>query len=481
MKILPRHIFVIALFILIFTATVRPVADPDFWWHLQTGKLILETGVIPHTDPFSYSVNGQAWITHEWLTETVMYLLYGKLGIVPLIVFFSLVITTAYLFAYLNTTVSAKPYIAGFVLVICAVASAPLWGVRPQMISLLFTSVFLYLLDQYEKRQKIGLLVPLPLLTALWVNLHGGFIIGIGIIGVHLLGSLIKILFSGQGKARPNGQTWIPVFALAGAIVVSLLAALLNPNHYKILVYPFQTLFDPAMQQYLVEWYSPDFHNIIWVPFAILILAMIGIGMTGKGKISISRMLLVIVFGFAAFRSVRHIPLFAIAAAPVLAEQISQLFNFPVTNKTSNRVFQSVGVGIVLALAFFAGIAIHQLPEQQRIREGDTFPKLAAEWLLRNQPEGKLFNSYNWGGYLIWSLYPDYPVFIDGRADVYGTDFINRYAKIYQTRSGWEVELQKTGAQLVLSEKDSLLSQSLRQSNKWKIIYEDDLSVIFQE
>lgn len=481
MKILPRHIFVIALFILIFTATLRPVGDPDFWWHLRTGGLIVDTGIIPHADPFSYSASDQEWITHEWLSETVMYAIYDKMGMIPLIIFFSLIITAAYVFTYLRTSGAAKPYIAGFVLVISAVASAPLWGVRPQMISLLLTSIFLYLLDQYERKQKIGFLIPLPPLTILWVNLHGGFIIGIGIIGVYLLGFLARILFPGKDKAKADIRDWKPALILTGVIVLCLLASLINPNHYKILVYPFQTLFDPAMQQYLVEWYSPDFHNIIWVPFAVLVLALIAAGMAGKGQVSISSALLVIFFGFAAFRSVRHIPLFAIAAAPVLAGQIGQIIKMPKSSQTGSKVFQGLNIAIVLLLAAFAGMTISQLPEKQQVKEADTFPKQAVEWLLKNRPEGNLFNSYTWGGYLIWSLYPDCPVFIDGRADVYGADFINRYATIHQAKSGWEAELEKTGAQLVLIEKNSILAQALSQSGKWDILYKDDLSVIFQE
>lgn len=481
MKILPRHIFVIALFILIFIATLRPAGDPDFWWHLRTGELILDTGAIPHADPFSYTASGQEWITHEWLSETVMYLLYDRLGMIPLIIFFSLIITAAYGFAYLRTRDQAKPYVAGFVLVVSAVASAPLWGVRPQMISLLLTSVFLYLLDCYEKNQKIAFLVPLPLLSMLWVNLHGGFIIGIGIVGVYWLGFMAKILFRGKGKAKGDPRAWKPVLTLAAVVVLCLLASLINPNHYKILVYPFQTLFDPAMQQYLVEWYSPDFHNIIWVPFAVLVLALVAAGMTGKSQVSISSALLVIIFGFAAFRSVRHIPLFAITAAPVLAGQIAEIFKIPKSNNTGSNVSRGMNIGIVLLLAAYTALIVHQLPEKQQVKEAETFPKLAAQWLLKNQPQGNLFNSYTWGGYLIWSLYPDYPVFIDGRADVYGADFINRYATIHQAKSGWEEELDKTGAQLVLIEKDSILAQALRQLDKWDILYEDDLSVIFQE
>jgi len=480
MKILPRHVFLLVLLGGIFIAASRPIGDPDFWWHLQTGKQIVESGTIPHADLFSSSVMGKEWITHEWLTEIIVYLLYNKLGMVPLIVFFSAIITAAFYFAFLRAPDLSRPYIAGFVVFVGAVASAPLWGIRPQMISLLLTSIFLYLLDDYEKNRKVKSLIALPLIMILWVNLHGGFILGIGIIGIYLGGNLLTLLATMIRKGVPPLNAWNPILYLAGTAFLCVITALVNPNTYKILVYPFQTLFDPAMQQYIVEWFSPDFHNPIWLPFGFLVLALIGFGMAGKGSISITRILLVLVATYAAFRSVRHIPLFAITAAPILADLIARFIKLPAGSETGKPLFRWLNALLILAVLISAGVVISSLPKKQLEKEAETFPTGAADWLLENQPEGKLFNSYTWGGYLIWRLYPDYPVYIDGRADVYGAEFINDFVSIYSVENGWEQALDATGAGLVLVEDDCRLAKALQQSSEWHKVYQDDLSVIFQ-
>lgn len=481
MKILPRHVFLIVLLGGIFIAAARPVGDPDFWWHLQTGKQIIETGAIPHADLFSSSMTGKEWITHEWLTETIIYLIYEKLGMIPLIVFFSVLITSAFYFAFLRSAEFSRPYIAGFVVFVSAVASAPLWGIRPQMISMLLTSIFLWLLDNYEKNRKVQSLIALPLIMVLWVNLHGGFIIGIGIIGLYLGGNLLTLLWRIKRNGIPDRESWHPVFYLSGTVILCVIAALINPNTYKILIYPFQTLSDPAMQQLIVEWFSPDFHNLIWLPFGVLVLALIGFGLAGKSSVSITRILLAVVATYAAFRSVRHIPLFAIAAAPILADMIAPFVKLPAGKEVGKPRFHWLNAVLILVVLISAGVAISRLPQEQMKKESETFPTGAVSWLLENQPEGKLFNSYTWGGYLIWKLYPDYPVYIDGRADVYGAEFLHQFAAIYSVKDDWEDALDATGTDLVLVEDDCRLAKELQQSTQWHKVYQDDLSVIFQK
>ncbi len=465
----------------IFIAALRPAGDPDLWWHLQTGKQIIETGTIPHADLYSSTMIGKEWIAHEWLTESILYLIYEKLGMIPLISLFSAVITAAFYFAFLRAGEASRPYIAGFVVFIGAVASAPLWGIRPQMISLLLTSIFLFLLDNYEKDRKVKWLIAMPLIMVLWVNLHGGFIIGIGIIGIYLAGNLLTLLAGTKKGEVKRKESWSPSFSLFGTVILCTLAALINPNSYKILIYPFQTISDPAMQELIVEWFSPDFHNLIWLPFGLLVLSLIGFGSAGKKSVSLTRILLVVVATFAAFRSVRHIPLFAIASAPILADLIATSIKVNAGKEAGKPLFRWLNTVLILAVFVGAGVVLSRLPQEQSKKEFETFPAGAVTWLLENRPAGRLFNSYTWGGYLIWKLYPDYPVYIDGRADVYGAEFFSHFASIYSAEDGWEQALDATGADLVLVEDDCRLARELTQSSQWQVVYQDDLSIIFRK
>jgi hypothetical protein len=116
---------------------------------------------------------------------------------------------------------------------------------------------------------------------------------------------------------------------------------------------------------------------------------------------------------------------------------------------------------------------------EQSASESENFPKAAVDWLLENKSQGNLFNSYGWGGYLIWKTYPEYRVYIDGRADVYGDKFIFDYMTIYHAEPGWEGKLNSQGVKTILIESNAPLAYVLSQSTTWRIGFQDKTSTIF--
>jgi hypothetical protein len=480
MRLTIRQLFIILLFIGLFIMAIRPIADPDFWWHLRTGELISQTHTIPHSDPFSFTNNGKAWIAHEWLSELFFYILYKIGGFATLIIFFSLIITSAFFFCYLRFPADTRPYIAGFVLLLGAITTAPTWGVRPQMISLLITSVFLFLLDRYKSENKLKYIVPLPLIALVWVNLHAGYFLGLAIIGLYVIGGLIEILIGEfSHKAGSTQPTLKSLIALSIVLGTCFLAALVNPNGLRIITYPFQTLVSPSMQKLIQEWFSPDFHLLQWQPLAWIFLLMIGIGMMGKKSISITKILLVLILGYAALRSMRNIPLFAIAAVPVLAEQVGSIVKFHAMSQLPGRLFRWIGLFLIVLALLVSGLRFIQVVSQQPDTEASSFPKAAVDWIQANNPPSNIFNTYGWGGYLIWRLYPSYKVFIDGRADVYGDEFIFNFISLQNAETGWDGKLDDQHINTILIEPDVPLAKVLRLSPKWKIAYEDKTSIIF--
>ncbi len=480
MRLTIRQVFFSLLFLGLFLLTLRPIADPDFWWHLRTGQLIVQTDAIPHADPFSFTNSGKPWVAHEWLSELFMYGLY-RLGSYGLLIFvFSLVISGAFLLAYLRSPEESRPYVAGFTLLLGAIATAPTWGVRPQMISLFITSLFLYLLDRYQTEGKLKFILPLPLITLGWVNLHAGYFLGLVIVAIYIGGSLLDLLKAELQKTEsPDAPTLKSILILCAVLGASILATLANPNGFHILLYPFQTLTSQAMQQFIQEWFSPDFHQMEWQPLAWFILAFIGAGMLAKKPIPPTKILLTLVFGYAALRSMRHVPLFAIAAIPILAEQVGSLVRIKSEVKTPSRLMKWIVPVLLVCTALVVGLRFVQVVQGQSKSEAGTFPKAAVDWIEANQPAGNLFNSYGWGGYLIWRLHPQYPVYIDGRADVYGDEFIYAFMDVYRARPGWEQALDAQAVRLALVEPESGLASALRQSSGWEIVYEDQISIIF--
>ncbi|MCX7840269.1 MAG: hypothetical protein N2559_12580, partial [Anaerolineae bacterium] len=359
MTLTTRQLFTALLFIAIATMSAREISDPDFWWHLRTGQYIVETRAIPHTDPFSLTRAGHTWVTHEWLTEVLLYAFY-TLGSFPLLILtFAAIITLAFAFVYAR--MPGKPYVAGFVLLLAALSTAPTWGVRPQMLTVLLASVFLYILEQ--RRAWLYLLPPLMLL---WVNLHSGYALGIVIIATYLVGDTIEHLAS-----RLTLPALSPTRSLAHSLhaltphasrtlfitlLACLIAVLFNPNGATMYVYPFETLTSRAMQAYIQEWFSPDFHRIEFQPFAWLLIGTLGaMALTGK-RVSLAQTLLLVGFGYAALRSARHIPIFAIIAAPILADHVWHLIaaRVNVARASSTRGLSIVN-GLILALVIIAG------------------------------------------------------------------------------------------------------------------------------
>jgi hypothetical protein len=169
-----RNIFPLVFFLMIFALAVRQSAfiDPDLWWHLQTGQDIVASRAIPQVDIYSFTKAGSEWVTHEWLSEVLIYGIFRFAGWAGLLVIFSGLIAAAFYLTYRRCV--GKPYIASAVILLAVLASSPLFGVRPQMITLLLASIFITLLTQYSNDGRKGRLNWMAPLMLLWVNFHAG-------------------------------------------------------------------------------------------------------------------------------------------------------------------------------------------------------------------------------------------------------------------------------------------------------------------
>ncbi len=311
--------------------------------------------------------------------------------------------------------------------------------------------------------------------------MHAGYFLGLVILGIYIIGELSELLIAEYLNKEKSeaGPTLQSILTLCGALGVCILLTIVNPNGIQIIFYPFQTLTSPSMQQFIQEWFSPDFHQLIWQPLAWLILALIGVGMISKKSISPTNILLIIVFGYAALLSMRNVPFFAIMAIPVLTEQVGSLIRIQSDSRVPKLPVRFATFILLLCVLLITGFRFSQVVLEQPRTEAENFPKAAVDWLLVNKPTGNLFNSYGWGGYLIWRTYPEYKVYIDGRADVYGDAFIYNYVSIYHAEPGWEKKLEEQSVHTVLIESDAPLANMLRQSGSWHIVFEDKVSIIF--
>ena len=467
-----RRVFVWAFLLSIFSLTVRQCSniDWDFWWHLKAGQYILETKSVPHIDPFSFTRAGAEWIGHEWLSEVIMYGVFRVGGWIGLFLLFGFTITAAFAICYQRC--EGKPFIAALAVVLATAASASLFGFRPQMFTLLMTSIFVALLDRYVYRDQKLIVWLLPLLMLVWVNLHAGFALGLALI-------LLYVVMAGVDKEWKRIRPLLLVFAISVAVVP------INPNGFRMFSYPFETLAAPAMQNFIQEWLSPDFHQFRFLPLALLMLATFSAMALSPVRSRPGELFALGALSFAALRSGRHIPIFAIFAAPIFAKYLAHWISAQTNSLITLRSASATGSRIILTLAlllvpmFVIVQRVSNFSSNVAAYEAQKFPLTAVEFIEKMESAGPIFNDYNWGGYLIWKLYPDRKVFIDGRADVYGDAFICNYLRIYGGERGWREELDRLGIKTVLVEPNATLTTLLREDKGWRTVFEDQQAVVF--
>jgi hypothetical protein len=468
-----RRVLVIVLALGLFAMAARNVTDPDVWWHLRTGELISQTHSFVHTDQYSFTQQGRRWVNHEWLSDLLLYGVYGATGWGGLIVVFAAITSLTLMLAFFRSP--GKPYVAALALVIGAYASAPGWGVRPHTISLLLASIFLLVLERSEEKQKLlWWLIPL---TLLWVNLHAEYALGIALIGIFLAGESAEAVLDIRPQSRARLR------ALGMTLVASLAVVPLNPNGPLMYSYPLETLRSPAMQQYIAEWGSPNFHEAKYLPFALMLLGILLLLSVSRARVRARDLLLLVVLTAGALRSVRHISVFVLAALPI-ASGLAQNW-WSEQGRRARRVPSitgaklAVNATVVAAFLIFSIVRVRTVVAHQEQSEAENFPAAAASFLASHHLPGPIFNHYNFGGYFIWKLHPSYPVYIDGRADLYGDQFLHDFAKTYYvTDDNWEAPFRQWNIKTVVLPPDAPLVAALQLTHDWSEVYSDSEAVI---
>ena len=483
-----RRLLGFVFLLLILTASVQPITDPDFWWHLRTGQYIVETRSIPHTDIFSTIRFGSEWVTHEWLSEAFMYSVFRALGYGGLIVIFSILITAAFWIVYQRCTKDGvHPYVAGLALLLGAAATLPAWGVRPQMFSLLLASIFLAFLDRYSRREQMPSIWWLAPLMILWVNLHAGFALGLVLIVLTIAGLLLDWLLL---RKNSFADVWQRARPLCWLLIICGAAVWLNPNGARLYFYPFETLSSHAMMQYIQEWRSPDFHNPLFQALALLFLATFSALALSSRRPLPSQLLMLVATAWATLRSGRNVTFFALVATPLLAEHSwtfltshrwGQWLEASEKHKPDERSAPKLVLNVLLLILVLTVVAlgVGRAVANQPVIEAQQFPAAAVDYVSNQRPPQPIYNEYIWGGYLIWRLYPDYRVYIDGRADVYGDELIQEFLNVHDGKTAWREPLDHRGIRTVLVKPDAALASLLRQDRDWQKVFEDKQAVIF--
>ena len=471
---------------LVLVMAARVPLDSDLWWHLRAGELTWLRKSPLMVDQFTFTLMGSRWINHSWLSEVILYGLYQWIGY-PGVTLLVATLAAASI-GLLYPQMEGSPLARAFLLILGAPVIALVWSPRPQMFSLLCFSILSYLLYLYKWRRRDYLWIS-PLLFIAWSNLHGGYPLGLMLMGLMVTGEILNY-FLGQSKAETlSSQEITKLFLWLG---LSALVVIINPNEASMWAVPFRTVSIQGLQDFIVEWKSPNFHEFHEQPFLWLLFTTLGAASLSRRNLDGTDLVNIVFFAYMSFLARRNFAPFGLVALPVLSRHLTNIkFEFPARARCwfqrlefNTKISKNTSLlinGIMLFL-LFAGFVLKVNYVSSRsvvaLHEQEIFPHNAVKWISENHPQGNIFNSYNWGGYLIWNL-PEYPVFIDGRTDLFGENLLDVYIQIIRGEDRWEEILESYEVNLILIETETTLGKVLKSSDSWQLVYKDGLAEIY--
>lgn len=459
--------------------------DGDLPRHLLLGRLIRETRSVSLTDTFSFRTEGFPSIPHEWLSQVVLSVANDLLGLSGVVLLTALIVTATWFVVFHEANRRANHLFASLIVTALGIAAGMIHVLpRPHLFTYLLTAIWLVTLDRIlTDKPKYWWL--LPVLMLIWVNLHGMFVLGIILWGIHLAGDLLENPSrEWLGKASTKSM-------LAGG-GLALAVTFLSPSGPKI----WETIASLGSNAYITsripEYQSADFHVPETWPFILLLLVMITAFARGDRSLPWTQILLAVSFTGIALYTSRMIPLFAIVVVPMTAGAIGDWLrrefptsrfaaiekNISTINSSSNGFVWMIVLLIAVAMLFKSGQAIDPEGKGSTFDE-EFFPVQAVDWLNQNPQQGHMFNEFDWGGYLLLKLSPLQQIFMDGHTHIYGEALTREYETVISLGEGWREILDRYQVMWAITRKGSPVARGLKQDN-WEVIYQDETSIILR-
>jgi hypothetical protein len=468
------------------------IADPDLWGHVRFGEDLWQSGNIIRPDVYSYLTGDQPWINHEWLTEAIYAVLYGALGapgLIALNVVLGLLVVGAIYWHLLRRDV--EPASAGCIDAFFALLLRPgVLNVRPQVFTYLMFLAILLIIDMAE-RGVPGWLWAVPAFIALWTNLHGGVLAGLG---VFLLWGTAHLATAAWRRRRLGVVLERPQLTVAVCMVASCLALLLNPYGIDLVTFLLRTVTVPRPE--ITEW-KPATLASTWgqLYFAGLGLLLLGLVFTRRER-KPALVLVVVCTAILPLLSIRHIPLFAVAAPTLAGEHLANAAarllswgpfarlatsgaRFLARSESSGRD-RWVRLVAVIATLVMAGVAFSRLDRIQVDPAVADFPARAVAMLKASGARGNMATEFNWGEYVLWHLGPAIQVSMDGRRETIYSDTIYRENLDFMLgRAEWERLIERPETQLALVHRQRPVFELMKQQPGWQLVYQDSLCAVF--
>jgi hypothetical protein len=465
------------LLIMAVGVSLRPGLENDAWWHLASGRWMLQERTWLRTDVFSWTMQGEPWPRPGLLADVSMAVVHAAGGIPLLVVVASALFVAAVAITLLTTEASPlATFAVGVLSILTMVVSAT---PRPLIASLPLTAICVVIL-QWERSSATGTrwLWALPLLAALWVNIHGAFIVVFALIGCHGLAWLLEA-FRG---AEPAWRKRLGRLVVAG--VLGLLTVTVNPFGAAMLTYPVETLRLDVLAVSVHEWRRPTLRDPqFWPLFALLAVGVAALLRSGERRRP-SDIVVLVVFGTLAASAARHGSIFAVVAWPIIARLSSRGETLAIGDAwaASTRRERVLDVGVVASLvALTATVAFPAITVDGNDRAIEAFhgDQAVARAASGDLP-GRLWNSYDLGGHVIWLGKPEVLVSIDSRTDLHGDEAVLQHLADWNGPPGVARRFDEQGIRTVLVERWAPLVAIL-EAEGWQRVVEDQLAVVLRK
>jgi hypothetical protein len=464
------------------------LADGDTGWHIRTGEWILENRSVPVTDLFSFSLSGAPWFAWEWLADLLMALAHRAWGLAGVAALAGCLIALAAMVLFRSMLWrGAQTLVALAVVLLATGASSIHYLARPHIFSLLLLAVSLWLVERDRRAASpaVWLLVPL---SAVWINLHGGFFALPATLAVLAAGTCVEAGLDRQQRS----MKWAAARRLAALTAATLGASLFNPYGIGLHRHVASYLTSDWIRGAVDEFQSPRFRSENLLHFELLLVAALLVAGTLLARRRVADALLVVFWADLALASVRHVPLFVVVNAPLVAVAISRLWERSVGRSSARsvgRILWTLGVDLGAGFGRFsfwgpvlvAGVML-LTPADRWPSDfpASSFPVRLTRYESSRLTAARVFTSDQWGDYLIYHGWPQQKVFIDGRSDFYGPGIGNDYVRLMEARPGWANLFRKYEFGVALLPRDWPLAGLLGKDPAWRLIREDGLGVLYE-
>ena len=453
-----------------YVVMVQFDADGDLWWHIRTGEHLLETREWPRVDPFSFTAAGAPWMAAEWLGDVVLALgarAGGLRGLDALtIAMTALVMLALFAFGSLRSGNSK----AGFMAVAMQIGFISAFSLRPQLLGILFLVLTLIVLERFRQAQSRWIWL-LPPLFLVWINTHGSWIIGLGAIGAQFVTGLANVRIGGLSTRRWTGPERNRLLVV---LLLCIAMTAITPYGLGLALYPFtvaSTL--PISLAYIAEWQSMPFDSGLGKMFLATLMGFSVLQVAFQYSWRIDEWLTFLFATAMACLHVRFILLFVPFFTPLLATALARWMS----DYREDRDHPGLNGAIIAVIAL---VLLASFPSEATLQAAvaKKFPVKALEFIRAHPTPGRLLNSYNFGGYLLWSKRQ--PVFIDGRSELYeATGVLGDYAKMIGAGPKALKTLETYGIESCLLEPRDPLAGLLAQQPDWERADQDDASALY--